>query len=506
MSLAAGSRLGPYEIVAAIGAGGMGEVYKARDTRLDRSVAVKVLPPELAAEPDRRARFEREARAVAALSHPHICVVYDIGRDNGTDYLVMELLEGETLAARLGRAKGRLLPTNEVLRYAIEIADALDKAHRAGIVHRDLKPANMMLTKSGVKLLDFGLAKLKSPAVALSMTAIEHATTIGGTATAAGIILGTVHYMSPEQVEGHEADARADIWALGVVIYEMATGTRPFEGDSAASIIGAILKDTPPAVSARQPLSPLAFDHIVERCLEKDPDERWQTAADVMREVRWIATSPSIGPHAATGVVRSQRSVIPWLVAATAVAVAAGSIWWSNAGPRRASNPQRQVFSIALPPQVRMAGAGALSPDGAQFVFVGLEPDGPPSLWIRSLRTGAVQKLAGTEYASLPFWSPDGDYVGFFGVGKLKTIPASGGVPRTLALAQNGRGASWNADGTILFVAEPNSPILSIPDKGGTPSPVTTLDLPRGDIGHRWPTFVDERHFLFTVQSTKPEK
>src|SRR5215470_3499630 len=256
MPFGPGTRLGPYEILAPLGAGGMGEVYRARDTRLKRSVAVKVLSSALASDPERRGRFEREAHAIAALSHPHICTIHDIGRENGTDYLVMELLEGETLADRLGRAKARPLPMPDVLRYAIEIADALDKAHRAGIVHRDLKPANIMITKSGAKLLDFGLAKLKAPAVPISMTAIEQATTTGGPKTASGTILGTVHYMSPEQVEGGDADARSDIWALGVLIYEMATGVRPFEGDSAASIIGAVLKDSPPAISSREPLSP----------------------------------------------------------------------------------------------------------------------------------------------------------------------------------------------------------------------------------------------------------
>src|SRR5262245_32381453 len=306
MPFGPGTRLGPYEIVSPLGAGGMGEVYRARDTRLNRSVAVKVLPPELASDPDRRSRFEREAHAIAALSHPHICTIFDVGRENGTDYLVMELLEGETLADRLagqsrrsssagdGRAKAeRPLPIPEVLRYATEIADALDKAHRAGIVHRDLKPANIMLTKSGAKLLDFGLAKLKGPAVPISMTAIEQATTTGGPRTTSGTILGTVHYMSPEQVEGREADARSDIWAFGVVMYEMVTGSRPFDGESSASVIGAILKDTPPLPSTRQPLAPASLDHVVERCLDKDSDERWQSAGDVKRELHWIAGTPT---------------------------------------------------------------------------------------------------------------------------------------------------------------------------------------------------------------------
>src|SRR5262245_56908829 len=309
MGLVPGARLGPYEISTKVGEGGMVEVYKARDTRLNRSVAVKVLPSELASDPERRGRFEREAHAIAARSHPHICTIHDIGRENGTDYLVMELLDGETLADRLGRAKARPPPIPDVLRLAVEIADAPDKAHRAGIVHRDLKPANIMLTKSGAKLLDFGLAKLKGPAVSISMTAIEHATTTGGPKTATGAILGTVHYMSPEQVEGREADARSDIWALGVVIYEMATGTRPFEGESAASIIGAVLKDTPTTISSRQPLSPPALDHVVEQCLEKDPNERWQNVGDVKRELTWALKSRGAASPVAVAAPRRRSSL-----------------------------------------------------------------------------------------------------------------------------------------------------------------------------------------------------
>src|SRR5215510_9761929 len=356
MPLADGTRLGPYQILSAIGIGGMGEVYKARDTRLNRGVAVKVLPPELASDPERRGRFEREAHAIASLSHPHICTIHDIGRDNGTDYLVMELLEGKTLADRLsGRPKERPLPMQDVLRYATEIADALDKAHRAGIVHRDLKPANIMLTKSGAKLLDFGLAKLKGPVIPIPMTAIEHATTTGPK-TATGTILGTVQYMAPEQVEGREADARSDIWALGVVTYEMATGTRPFEGDSAASIIGAILKDTPAALSSRQPLTPPALDHVVQRCLDKDPDERWQSAGDVRRQLLWIASTPTTASAISTP---RSRSVTPWIVTLGAVALALLSVWWSISAPKQRSFSERQLFSIALPPQIQMSGASA---------------------------------------------------------------------------------------------------------------------------------------------------
>jgi serine/threonine protein kinase len=278
MALSPGKRLGPYEVLSAIGAGGMGEVYRAKDTRLDRTVAIKVLPAHAAERDGLRERFEREARAISSLNHPHICVLYDIGREDGTDYLVMELLEGETLAARL--AKGPL-PTERVLRYAIEISDALDKAHRKGVTHRDLKPGNIMLTKSGVKLLDFGLAKLKQDAS--PSTSLSGSTTAEGPLTAEGVILGTLQYMAPEQVEGKEADARADIFSFGAVVYEMATGKRAFDGQSQASVIAAILERDPPPISSLQPLTPPALDRVVKICLEKDPDDRWQTASDLTR-------------------------------------------------------------------------------------------------------------------------------------------------------------------------------------------------------------------------------
>lgn len=288
MTLPAGSRLGPYEILGALGAGGMGEVYKARDTRLDRSVAIKVLPGAFAADPERRARFEREARAVAALDHPHICGIHDVGDVDGTHFLVMPLVEGQTLAARLGKGP---LPLDRALKVACEIADALDKAHRRRIVHRDLKPANIMLTKAGAKLFDFGLAKLQAPLAPVALSGMTPmATTSPGTAQ--GTILGTLHYMAPEQVEGKEADARSDIWALGAVLFEMLTGSRPFSGATPASVIGAILRDALPPVSRRQPLSPVSLDHVVARCLETDPDDRWQSAADVRSEQRWDHAAP----------------------------------------------------------------------------------------------------------------------------------------------------------------------------------------------------------------------
>lgn len=298
MSLTIGTRLGPYEILATLGAGGMGEVYRARDTRLDRTVAIKVLPADVASDPDVRARFEREARAIAALEHPHICAIYDVGEADQTRFLVMQCLEGESLATRLKRGSLRL---DQLVKYAAQVADALDKAHRAGITHRDVKPANIMLTKAGAMLVDFGLAKLRGPAAPMSMSRMTAlaTTTIH---TANGTILGTVPYMAPEQVEGREADARSDIWALGTVIYEMASGRRPFAGETPASVIGAILKDEPVPLSTLQPLSPPSLDHVVALCLAKDPDERWQSAGDIKRELLWAITG---GEGAAADLFRS---------------------------------------------------------------------------------------------------------------------------------------------------------------------------------------------------------
>jgi Tol biopolymer transport system component len=506
MPLSAGTRLGPYEIQSALGAGGMGQVYRARDTRLDRSVAIKILAPEIAADPAARSRFEREARAVAALDHPHICGLHDVGESDGTHYLVMPLVEGQTLAARLEKGP---LPIDQALTIATQIADALDKAHRQGIVHRDLKPANIMLTKGGgsstsspqAKLLDFGLAKLRPPGGPISMSGIERAETTSGTAH--GTILGTVLYMAPEQVEGRDADARADIWALGAVIYEMVTGARPFNGDSAASVIGAILKDTPPPLSARQPLAPAALDHVVSRCLAKDPDDRWQTARDLLHELTWASRrEPSEAGRAAP----AQRGHVPgWRLAAVAIAAAAATAVVMTLRRPGASVPTRDVrFSIypehgtAFAPIEAsvVAPQFALSPDGHALAFVATA-QGQASLWVRPVAAFSARELPGTEGAGLPFWSPDGQSVAFFAQGRLKIVRLDGGPAVVVTDASlDPRGGTWAQDGTLLASLASNGGISRV-TLDGRNELLAPLDRERGETGLRWPAWVaDSRHFV----------
>lgn len=486
MPLKIGARLGPYEILTPLGAGGMGEVYKARDTRLDRTIAIKVLPSETSNDPELRARFEREAQAIAALDHPHICALHDVGEHDGVRYLVMQHLEGETLASRLARANGPL-PLDQVLKIAIEIADALDKAHRAGITHRDLKPANIMLTRSGTKLLDFGLAKLREPSVPVGVAGLTNLATTAPD-TAHGTILGTLHYMAPEQVEGRQADARSDIWALGAVIYETATGKRPFGGESPASIISAILRDVPPPISTAQPLSPQGLEHVVATCLMKDPDDRWQSAADIVHELKWAPAAATL-PRAAS---RRSYAAVAWTVAALAVLGAGVALMVALRRP--AVDARLMRFEIATPPSANFH-ALALSLDGRSLAFVA-DHDDASHLWVRRLDQAASRPLPGTNGATFPFWSPDGRALGFFAGGKLKRIDLPDGVPQVLADAVAGRGGTWNTDGVIVFAPGTVGPLMRIPAAGGKPVAVTKLSTERGS--HRSPQFLpDGRHFLF---------
>jgi len=515
LPLTSGTRLGPYEILALLGSGGMGEVYRARDTRLDRSVAIKVLPEHLSSSEEVRQRFEREARTISQLSHPHICALYDVGRESGIEYLVMELLDGKTLEDRLARGA---LPTEQVLRFGIEIADALDKAHRQGIVHRDLKPGNVMLTKSGVKLLDFGLAKTlersleaigreqaaagQHPMAGANVTALP---TVVGSAnlTQEGTILGTFQYMAPEQLEGHEADPRTDIFAFGAVLYEMATGRKAFSGTSRASLISNIMKEEPVPVSTIQPMTPPAFDRVVRTCLAKDPEDRFQTAHDAKLQLQWIVEGGSqAGAPAVVVSRRRSRERVAWGVAAGAILAA---VFATLGYFRRAPVEAATIRSSILPPEKTAfeiggedSGSLTISPDGRRITFVAKDASGKKLLWLRPLDAVASRSIPGTEGATWPFWSPDSRFIAFFAEGKLKKVDAAGGPPLTVCDAKRGRSGSWNRDGVILFSPDSTVVVHRVSAAGGAATPVTRLDESKGETTHRWATFLpDGRHFLY---------
>jgi len=500
MSLAPGQKLGPYEVISPLGAGGMGEVYRARDTRLDRIVALKILPKEFSCDPLRKQRFEQEAKTISSLNHPHICVLHDVGHQDGIDFLVMECVEGETLAKRLEKGP---LPLEQVLKFGAQIADALDKAHRSGVVHRDLKPGNIMLTPTGAKLLDFGLAK---PAVALVSGSTLTVAARPSPMTQEGTIVGTFQYMSPEQVEGKEVDARSDIFSVGTVLYEMLTGRKAFQGKSQLSVASAILEKEPEAISAIKPLTPPALDHVIRRCLAKDPEERWQTARDLALELQWTADSdsPIGGPASATAITKN-RYILAWAVAGicTLAAIVFGFRPWVRPADQarviRSYIKGMPDSSLLLTGQV---SGFALSPDAKQMAYVAQNSAGKVSLWLRVMDSLQAQPLAGTENATFPFWSPDSRSIGFFASGKLKRIDTSGGPPLTLCDAPNGRGGTWNRDGVILFSPNVNSSIARVSALGGTPTTITTLDASKGETTHRWPRFLpDGKHYFFVAGS-----
>jgi eukaryotic-like serine/threonine-protein kinase len=508
MPLDPGTRLGPYEIVSPLGAGGMGEVYRARDTRLGREVAIKVLPQHLSATPELRARFEREARSVSQLNHPNICVLHDVGREGDTDFLVMELVDGETLEQRLARGP---VPLAELLRVGSEVASALDRAHRAGIVHRDLKPGNIMLTKSGAKLMDFGLARAAGGAVSQSSRAgMTQSPTVAQALTGEGKIVGTFQYMSPEQLEGREADARSDLWALGSVLYEMATGRKPFSGTSTASLIGSIMKEEPRSLAELAPMSPPGLDRIVKRCLAKDPDDRWQSARDVAAELRYIAEAATsrieaapVVPGTAAAAGRPSRERMFWistLVGVVVLAVALQVVRRPQAIPGSAGVTR---FTVTTPEgivELPDAADPSISPDGRALAFTATDSTGTLLIWLRSRDSLTPRPLPGTESASLPFWSPDSKYLGFFADGKLQKIRVDGGPAQILCDANNGRGATWSQAGTIVFAPAAEGPLYRVDAAGGSPTVVTALDSTRHETGHRWPCFLpDGKHFLYVV-------
>jgi Tol biopolymer transport system component/predicted Ser/Thr protein kinase len=487
MPIASGTRFGPYEIISAAGAGGMGEVYRANDTRLDRIVAVKVLPSELAHDPEKRQRFEREARSISILSHPHICTLHDIGHQDGVDYLVLEYLEGETLERKLEKG---LLPTQDVLKYGIELADALDKAHRQGIIHRDIKPGNIMLTKSGVKLMDFGLAKLKSEPVPLTDALTEM--TSNKKLTAEGTILGTFQYMAPEQLEGHESDARTDIFAFGEVLYEMATGRPAFGGRTRASLIAAILSAEPKPITELAPATPPALDRVVRRCLAKDPEDRWQTARDLALELIWITDS---GSQAKLSAPLAARRKFQWTALAI-LAVAAVGIGFAAKSLFTKKRASPMYFRTALP---FAANDIALSPDGHTLALIAYSAQANnDALWMYEVGGRRTTSLDGTQGASTPFWSPDGKFIGFFADGKLKKVETSGGQPQVVCDAPNGRGGTWNRDGVILFTPDAFGGLFRVSSSGGSPVEVTKPDTSRIETSNRWPVFLpDGKHFLY---------
>jgi Tol biopolymer transport system component len=498
MALQPGTRLGPYQVESAIGAGGMGEVYKATDTRLNRTVALKVLPPHFADDPDMRQRFEREAQTIAGLNHPHICTLHDVGEQDGTRFIVMEYVEGETLADRLTRGP---LPIDEALQVAGEIVDALDRAHQQGVVHRDLKPANIMLARSGAtrqglsqtKLLDFGLAKW----AATDQAGLSSTQPTRMDVTAQGTILGTLQYMAPEQVEGKEADARTDVFAFGAVLYEMLTGKKAFEGKSQASLIGAIMKAEPRPLSHTQPLTPAPLEHIVERCLVKDPEERWQDAHSVKLKLQWIVRARS---GAATAVEAPRRRWLDVAVMTTiAVLLAAVSVpaylYWRGAAEPEAVQFRHTISGLS-------EADFAVSPDGRTMAFVA-KPDasGAASLYIRPVGAVASVKLAGTDNATQPFWSPDNLFIAYVSGGnKLKKVPASGGASQDVCDAPDASGGAWSPTqgGTIVF-GSPKG-LFTISAEGGKAAPLT--ELAQGETGHLWPSFLpDGRHVVYLAWS-----
>ena len=505
MPLSPGSRLGRYEVVSLLGAGGMGEVYLAKDTQLDRTVAIKVLPEHLAGNVELRQRFEREARAVSSLNHPHICTLHDVGHEKDVHYLVMEHLEGETLARRLERGP---LPTEEALRYAIQIADALDKAHRQGVVHRDLKPGNIMLTKGGAKLLDFGLAKNTAEAAPpISSVAMTQQSPL----TAEGTIVGTFQYMSPEQLEGKDADARSDIFAFGAVLYEMLAGKRAFDGRSQAGLIAAVLERDPAPISTVQPMAPPALDRLVAQCLAKDPDERWQTAHDLTSQLKWIAESGSqAGVPATTAMRRKTRGRLAWTLVGL-LAVLSGILGFGYF--RLASVEQTTIRAFINPPEGGYfssigftAGPVTVSPDGRRFAFVVTDQGSKRSIWVRSIDEGTSRPLSGTAGAIRPFWSPDNRSIGFFAGGKLKKVDTFGGPALTLSDAADARGGTWNKEGVVVFAADSSHSLSKVSAAGGDSTPVTKLDESLQEETHRHPHFLpDGRHFLYLARSPGTE-
>ncbi len=485
MALTPGTKLGPYEIISPLGAGGMGEVYRAHDTRLDRDVAIKVLLGNLSSDPSLRQRLEREAKAVSKLSHPHICTLHDIGTQDGVDFLVMELVEGESLEQRL--LKGPL-PTDQTIRYASQIADALAKAHKRGFTHRDLKPGNIMLTKSGAKLMDFGLAKQSGPAPLAA--ALTEMTADQAKLTGEGAIVGTFQYMAPEQLEGKEADARTDIFALGEVIYEMATGKPAFTGKSRASLIAAILTIDPPSIIDLQPLAPTSLERVVRKCLAKDPDDRWQSASDLASELTWMLASGSQAGAPAVASRKTRQNAI-WIGVALGAALLFAVLGWRIGHGEQNTNPVH--LTVTLPPGKSLfndsTGPLAISPDGSSIVYAAYGDDRKTQLYLRRLGSFESTPIAGTEGAQTPFFSPDGEWLGFASDDyKLKKILLRGGSAVVVTEGAGSVGGVWADDNTIYYLKSFTSGVYAVPAAGGQSRRVTQTGSTPDDRAHLWPS------------------
>lgn len=512
MPLTSGAKLGPYEIQSPLGAGGMGEVYRAKDSRLDRTVAIKVLPSHLSEDPELKRRMEREAKAISALQHANICTLYDVGTQDGTNFLVMEYLEGQTLADRLEKGA---LPLDQVLKIATEVAHALEKAHQLGIVHRDLKPANIMLTKAGAKLMDFGLAK---PEMSISSQAIgpftpsTPAMTLASLTSAAtpltqkGSIVGTFQYIAPELLQGAEADARSDLFSFGCVLYEMVTGRRAFEGKSQLSVFTAILEKDPEPINTTQPLVPPMLARVIFACLAKDPADRIQSAHDAAMGLDWVGSERSTPPDAEASGSKTRVPRFTAIAAAILLGTLAGFLLHRPA-------PSASSIRAALNPppggHFRLtddsAGPPVLSPDGAFLAFTATV-DGKTSVWVRPMNSNDARLLPDTTDAIFPFWSPDSRSIGYFAGNKLKTIEMDGGASQDVCDVTLGRGGTWGSNGVIVFSGSPVSALWQVNASGGAPAPLTKLD-PSQHTSHRWPFFLpDGKHFLYFAMHHDPSK
>ena len=502
MTLTAGTKLGRYEIRSQLGAGGMGEVYRARDTQLGRDVAIKVLPSAYSVDPDRLHRFEQEACAASALNHPNILVVHDIGAHDGATFVVSELLEGETLRKRIG---GAALNQRRAIDYALQIAHGLAAAHEKGIVHRDLKPDNIFVTNDGrMKILDFGLAKLTQPDGDQVQTDVP----TRRVNTEPGIVMGTVGYMSPEQLKGLRVDQRSDIFSFGAILYEMLSGRRAFQGESAAEMMSAVLKEDPPELSeTNQRISP-GLERLVHHCLEKNPEERFHSASDLAFALQALSGTASTSDKSITVAMPKLRSRtrerFVWIAVSGVLLISAIALTLYSF--RSVSQEARVMRFLITPTEQASFLSSVISPDGRRLAISVRDSSGKSLLWVRSLDSLTMQPLPGTDSATYAFWSPDSRSIAFFSGGKLRRVDVAGGPPQILCDAGGGAGGAWNREGTIIFAPDNGTALYRVPPSGGAPTPITTLDESQLEVAHKYPQFLpDGKHFLYLAQNAQTE-